>query len=211
VQALRTTGKNRYLLFATVAGAHALVLAVLLGRSTMALLPSSSEPPIAAFFILHLARPHALFVPSPLNRNSALIAPIVAPITVAPPAAPITSPGRQTIDWNAAAARAAAATLKAHKRVSFGFPPGGKSAITLGVPSPHTPAHYAGESDRTVAGEHVEWTSGRCYVMSDPPVPGEPYFLEHARVSHGGCLPPDGPDPGELFKSLPAYKKYHPP
>lgn len=119
-------------------------------------------------------------------------------------------PNGPAIDWNAAARRAAAAVLGRRKRKDFGFPPGGKSAITPGVPSPATPAHYAGESDRTPDGEITEWVSARCYVVSDPPLPGEPDFLKNARITRGGCLPPPGPDPGELFKSLRAYKKYHP-
>ena len=116
------------------------------------------------------------------------------------------------IDWNAAARQSAAATLERgkRKRISFGFPPGGKSAITLGVPSPSSPAHYAGESDRTASGETTQWTSDRCYIVSDAPIPWEPDVMKHARVTRGGCLPPPGPDPGELFKSLPAYKKLHP-
>jgi hypothetical protein len=114
------------------------------------------------------------------------------------------------IDWNAAARRAASAALAPPKRISFGFPPGGGSAITLGVPSPSSPAHHAGESDRTADGEVTEWISDRCYIISDPPTLGEPDFLAHARVTRSGCLPPPGPAPGELFESLPSYKKYHP-
>ena len=33
---------------------------------------------------------------------------------------------------------------------------------------------------------------------------------QSARVTRSGCLPTPGPDPGDLFKSLPAYKKLHP-
>ena len=211
VEALRISSKSRYFVFLAVAGGHALVLAVLLYRSATTLLPSPAGTPITAFLLLRPAHLRAPPVPAPLNRTSVPIAPLVAPIAVAAPGPLMTSPGGCTVDWNAAAKQAAASALKTRKRISFGFPAGGESAITLGVPSRHTPAHYAGESDRTVAGEHVEWTSDRCYVASDPPLPGEPDFLKHARVSHSGCLPPDGPDPGELFKSLPAYKKYHPP
>ncbi|HEV7138006.1 MAG TPA: hypothetical protein VGN43_15310, partial [Steroidobacteraceae bacterium] len=164
MEALRTSSKNRYVVILAVAGVHALVLAVLLSRSTTALLPSSAVPPMVAFLLLRPGRPHAPVVPPPLNRASVLIAPIVEPINVAPPIPLTTTPDRQAIDWNAAARQVATAVLNARKRISFGFPPGGKSAITLGVPSPHTPAHYAGESDRTAAGEHIDWTSDRCYV-----------------------------------------------
>lgn len=201
-------GRSRYLVFLAVAGAHSLALAVFLGRSATVLLSSSTVPPLAAFLLLRPVRPRAPVARPRLNASFAPAVPVVEPITVAPPAPFAASP--RAIDWSSAAKRAAATVLQRGKRISFGFPPGGKSAITLGVPSRHTPAHYAGESDRTVAGEHVEWTSERCYVTSDPPVPGAPDFLEHARVSRGGCLPPAGPDPGDLFKSLPAYKKHHP-
>lgn len=203
--------KTRYLVFVAVAATHAVVVAVLVGRSTMVRLSAAGGEPISAFLVTRAMRPRSPVVRPRLNAGSALLAPIAEPITLAPPSSLVMRPGGRDIDWNAAAKQAAAATLAPHKHVSFGFPPGGTSAITLGVPSPHTPAHYAGESDRTSMGEHIEWTSDRCYVESDPPVPGEPDFLKHARVSRGGCLPPDGPDPGGLFKSLPVYKKLHPP
>lgn len=209
--ALRRSSKTRYFVFLAVAGGHALVLIVLLGRSGATLLPSPAATPIRAFLVLRLAHPRAPLRSAPTHRTAAPLAPLVEPITVAAPAPLLIDGGAPSIDWSAAARQAAAAALKSRKRISFGFPPGGTSAITLAVPSAHTPAHYAGESDRTAAGEHIEWTSDRCYVASDPPVPGEPDFLKKARVSRGGCLPPDGPDPAELFKSLPAYKKLHPP
>lgn len=210
--AVRMPTKTRYLVFVAVAATHAVVVAVLLEKfATMRLSAARGGVPISAFLVTRAARPRSPVVRPRLNESSAPIAPVVEPITLAPLNSLVMRQGGRGIDWNAAAKQAAAATLAPSKRISFGFPPGGTSAITLGVPSPHTPAHHAGESDRTSMGEHIEWTSDRCYVESDPPVPGEPDFLKHARVSRGGCLPPDGPDPGELFKSLPAYKKLHPP
>jgi hypothetical protein len=155
-------------------------------------------------------RPHSSFARPPLKVPSTPLLPLVERVTVVPPTSVETSPSGRAIDWSSAAHQAAATILERGERIAFGFPAGGKSAITLEVPSRHAPAHHAGESDRTAAGEHIEWTSDRCYVASDPPLPGEPDFLKHARLSHGGCLPPAGPDAGELFKSLPAYKKYHP-
>ena len=55
------------------------------------------------------------------------------------------------------------------------------------------------------------WCTALGYVESDPPMPGEPDIIKRTRITHSNCLPPPGPDPGELFKSLPAYKKLHPP
>lgn len=210
VEAVRMPTKTRYLVFVAVAATHVVVVAVLAGGTAMVRLSAPGGKPIAVFLVTRTARPRSIARPR-LDQGSAPIAPIVEPIPLASPDSLVMRPNGRGIDWSATATQAAAATLTPSKRISFGFPPGGKSAITLGVPSPHTPAHYAGESDRTSMGEHIEWTSDRCYVESDPPVPGEPDFLKHARVSRGGCLPPDGPDPGELFKSLPVYKKLHPP
>src|SRR6185437_9790983 len=203
--------KRRYLVLAAVVGVHALVLGVLLNSSRTLSLSASGGTPLEAFILMRAARRHPLPAPPLPGETSAPIAPVVEPITLAPPGPVTMSPGGQAIDWNAAANRAATRAVATRKRISFGFPAGGKSAITLGVPSPHTPAHHAGESDRTAGGDHIEWTSDRCYVESDAPLPGEPDIIKRARITHSNCLPPPGPDPGELFKSLPAYKKLHPP
>jgi hypothetical protein len=205
------SGKNRYFVLVTVAGAHALVLGVLLGESRNLRLSSPGGTPLTAFILMRPARLRPPWVHRARGGGAAPIAPLVAPVTIAPPAAVAMRANGRAVDWEAAARQAAAAALERGKRISFGFPAGGKSAITLGVPSPSTPAHYAGESDRTPGGEVTEWISDRCYIISDPPVPGTPDFLKNARVTRGGCLPPPGPDPGELFKSLPVYRKLHPP
>lgn len=207
--------KRRYLVLAAVTGIHALVLGLLISSSRSLSLSAPGGTPLEAFILMRAARRHSPLAPPPLGATPAPIEPIVEPITLAPPSAVATSPSGPAIDWNAAANRAAARAgtraLMPRKRISFGFPPGGKSAITLGVPSPHTPAHHAGETERIAGGGSIEWTSDRCYVESDPPTLGEPDIIRRARITHSNCLPPPGPDPGELFKSLPAYKKLHPP
>lgn len=209
VEALPSPSKTRYLVFFAVAGIHALALGVLLSESLTARLSSAGGTPLAAFILTRPARPHSPVARPSLSERAAPIEAIAEPITLAPPVSPAMRQNRPAVDWNAAARRAAAATLKLPKRMTFGLPPGGKSTITLGVPSPPSPAHYAGESDRTADGEVTEWISARCYIISDPPPLGSPDFLRHAGVTRSGCLPPPGPDPGELFKSLPSYKKYH--
>jgi hypothetical protein len=194
-----------------VVGIHALVLGMLLSSSRTLSLSVAEGTSLEAFILMQTARRHTPIGRPPPGASPSPMAPLVEPITLAPPAPVPASPGGRAIDWNAAAKRAAATTLESRKRISFGFPPGGKSAITLGVPSPHTPAHHAGESDRVPGGEVTQWISDRCYVVSDPPSPFAPESVRHAGVTRSGCLPPPGPDPGELFKSLPAYKKLHPP
>lgn len=200
--------KTRYLVFVAVAGIHAVLVGVLISESRALRLSSSGGTPLTAFIVMRPVRLHTPFMRPSLNESSAPITPMVEPITVTPPAT--TRASGHPIDWKTAGSRAAARVLVQRKRITFGFPPGGKSAITLGVPSLSTPAHHAGESYRTPGGEETEWISERCYIVSDPPLPGGPDFLKNARVTRSGCLPPPGPDPGELFRSLPAYKKLHP-
>jgi hypothetical protein len=206
------SNRKRSLVFVLVAGVHALALGGLFSASRVVRLLAPGDASITAFIVMPLVHLRSPIARPQLETGATPLAPIVEPITLPLPASAsaITTPGGRAVDWEAAVGQSAAAALEHHKRISFGFPAGGKSAITLGVPSPSTPAHYAGESDRTVSGQDTEWTSDRCYVVSDPPLPDEPDFLKHARISHFGCLPPAGPDPGELFKSLPAYKKHHP-
>jgi hypothetical protein len=203
--------KTRYCVFVGVAGVHALVLGVFFRESQTLRLSSPVGMPLTAFIVTRRARPRSPVARPSRNMGEAPIAPLVAPITLAPPDSVALGPNGPAIDWDAAARRAVTAVLRRPKRKSFGFPPGGKSAITLGVPSPATPAHYAGESDRTPDGEVTDWVSANCYIVSGPPQLGEPDILKNARITRSGCLPLPGPDPGELFKSLRAYKKYHPP
>lgn len=202
--------RARYLVVVAVAGTHALAIGVLLDEYRTVRLSAPSGTPLSAFIVTRPVRRQLPVAGPSRNVGSAPIEPLIGPITLAPPAPIVTSPGGGPIDWSDAAKRAAAEILGRPRRRPFGFPPGGRSAITLGVWSSFSPAHHAGESDRFITGEDIEWTSDRCYVVSDPPVPGEPDILARHRVTHGGCLPPAGSDPGELFKSLPAYKKYHP-
>jgi len=202
--------EKRYLVFLAVAGAHALALAVLIRGSREFGLPFTRVVPIEAFVILPASRRRAPGTPPRLDASPPPLAPLVEPITVPVPAIAPAGPGSRSIDWNAATRRAAAAMLRRRPAISFGFPTQ-VSPIMRGMPPPDRAAHHAGESDRTVSGEHIEWTSDHCYVASDPPVPGEPDFLARARVSRAGCLPKPAPDQSALFKSLPAYKRLHPP
>jgi hypothetical protein len=187
VKTLGTPNKNRYLAFVAVAGAHVLVIGVLLSRSRwMVSLSSPIVIPIRAFILTRPARPRSPIARPRLNETS--VAPITEPITLAPPppAFAVRSPSGPAIDWQAEAKRSAAKVLEPSKRISFGFPAGGKSAITLGVPSLSSP-HYAGESYRTEGGEQIEWTSDHCYVVSDPPSLFLPQILQNAQPTRSVC------------------------
>lgn len=157
--ALRMRNRNRSLVFVAVAGAHAVILGVLIGSSRRIGLPSWTGVPVTAF-VLRAVRRRAPVARPRLDEIPTRLSLIAEPITPASPPLPVQGPSGSAIDWHAAAREAAAAVLERKKRISFGFPAGGTSALTLGVPFPYSPAHHAGESERTGTGEVIEWTSG---------------------------------------------------
>jgi hypothetical protein len=110
------------------------------------------------------------------------------------------------IDWTVEAERAAAALSNAPKPREFGSFPRADSQET---PVHPTPAHHAAEQYRDPYGNSVVWVSDRCYVVSERAALGMPGVLAQSRPTHTVCVDPSAPE-GELFKDLPAYKKYHP-
>jgi hypothetical protein len=181
---VRPPNKKRYLIFLAVAGVHALVIAVLLSTSRSNSLSSPTTIHITAFFLTRPARPNSRIAHPSLNETYAR--PIVEPITVAPPALSLINPRAPAVDWEAEAKWAAAKIGEPGKRISFGFPAPGDSAIQLGK-DPPSPLHYAGEQYRTEGGEQIYWLNDHCYMESDPPSLFEPDFLKNARVSRIGC------------------------
>lgn len=184
MRALRTPDKKRYLVLVAVAGAHALVVGVLFDESRWI---NQSAPTITAITAVVLTRAPRLRVPIERPRlNMASVQPVTAAITFAPPVLPATGSIGSTIDWEAQVKRAVTRTLERSTHISFGFPAGGQSAITLGVPSPSSP-HYAGEQYRAEGGEQIYWLNDHCYMASDPPSLFEPDFLKSARLARVGC------------------------
>jgi hypothetical protein len=184
VEALRTPNKKRYLIFVAVAGTHALVIGVLINTSRLISQSSPTTIPITAFLLTRPARSYSSLARPRLNETS--LPPIAEPIRLPPPALPVIRQSGLAIDWNAEVGRSAAKILEPSRHISFGFPAGGKSAITLGVPSPSSP-HYTGEQYRAEGGEQVYWLNDRCYMVSDPPSLFEPDFLHNARLARIGC------------------------
>jgi len=183
-KAVRRPNRNRFLVLAAVAGIHSVVIGLLLSSSHSLSQYSPTVVPLAAFMLTRPARPR-----SPIQRprlNETYGPPPTGHIIVAPPTLPAMIPGGPSIDWKGQMNSAVAKALRPSTHVSFGFPPGGRSAITIGVPSPSSP-HYAGESYREAGGEEIYWVSGHCYLVSDPALPFEPDFLNNARTTRIGC------------------------
>ena len=135
---------------------------------------------------------------------------MIQPIPIEPPtieSVPIPPTGMgTTIDWTNEAERAATAISTAPKAREFGLHPRADPRQEQQHP---TPAHQAGEGFRDLYGNNVVWVSDRCYVVSERTAGGTPDVLARSRPTHTVCVDA-GASEGELFKDLPAYKKYHP-
>lgn len=180
----RTSNSNRYLVFMIVAGAHALAIGVLVGESRSVGLFTPTVVPLTAFILRRPARLRSPLARPRLKESTA--APITEPIILPAPVFPMRSGRGPIINWKAEAKRSVARILERKKRIGFGFPPGGESAITLGVPSAPS-SHHAGESYRIGGGELIYWTTDHCYLVSDPPSPFLPEILQNARLTRPVC------------------------
>ena len=116
------------------------------------------------------------------------------------------SPG-PPIDWSAEAERATSGSISPPSMRSFGEIPSAPEWLRS-VPS--SERHHAGEQYRLGMGESVVWVSDRCFIVFEPPPLGMPDVFARSLGTRTSCQEPPGPREGELFKDLPAYKKYHP-
>ena len=124
------------------------------------------------------------------------IAPSVAPISITP---------RAPVDWWKEGER----VVKERTPAAPMLPDSGRIDLHVGPPA-EAPAHHAGESSRDELGGKIVWVSDKCYIESDPPLPGTPPAFEGARVTRTVC-PGNWSEPrGDLFKELPAYRRHRP-
>ncbi len=110
------------------------------------------------------------------------------------------------IDWAAEARRAAGGVTAPQKFREFGRTPGAGSGQG---PRRSVPAHEAGEQYRDEFGEWIVWVSDRCYLVSDTPTLAMPWVLARSIPSRVVCQA-DSEHRSDLFKDLPASRKYHP-
>ena len=202
----KTWGLRRGIAFAAVVALHAgLVILTVAFRTPTS--PSASTEFITALIFLT--------APLPPVTSSNRRRPQVANET--PPAAPVEPPttpppvigfplGADTaIDWAAEARRAAAVVTGARKVREFGRNP----ADSGQAPQRSSPAHEAGEQYRTEDAAWIVWVSDRCYIVSEVPPLGLPQVLARSIPARTVCQRDSEPR-SDLFKHLPAYKKYHP-
>lgn len=185
------------------AGVFAIVLAIHIALIALALVASRprSRQPVQELVTSWITLPPAPApaVP-PLPRRVSPSLP--RPVQIEPPAMPLIEvpppkAGRGP-DWAAQREQAVAAALNAPRRREFVNPAG---SAPPPPPSPSILIHHKGDEQSDGAGNRMVWINNSCYLLLDEPQPGKPTSIF--------CID-RGPVPGQLFKTLPAYKKYHP-
>jgi hypothetical protein len=139
----------------------------------------------------------------PVTNETAPLAPVEPP-TPPPPQLDFPTDADTSIDWNAEARRAAAAVTAAPSVREFGRTPKGGFAEGPKNSAPR----MAGEQYRE-GGDWIVWVSDRCYIVSAVPPVGLPDVLARSIPTRTVCKGNSGPR-SDLFKDLPAYRKYHP-
>lgn len=203
---------------ALVLALHGAFVSMLLLRSTV---PPAGLMELAAPSMVWLRLPEQARLRLPSTPGAALLHPIAPVRPVRPDAEPLAIPGfaeppelqvTPQVDWwsearrvvrDIAASRTAseAATATDESRSSSG------SAGGIGSDSP---AHHAGEQYRMETGERVYWVSDGCYIVSAPPATAIPDFLTVPRPPRTVCPGASSTPRGDLFKSVPAYGRFHP-
>ncbi len=202
----KTWGLRRGIAFAAVVALHAgLVILTVAFRTPTS--PSASTEFITALIFLTAPLPPV----TSSNRRRPQVAnetPPAAPVeppTIPPPVIGFPLGADTAIDWAAEARRAAAVVTGARKVREFGRNP----ADSGQAPQRSSPAHEAGEQYRTEDGAWIVWVSDRCYIVSEVPPLGLPQVLARSIPARRVCQR-DAEPRSDLFKHLPAYKKYHP-
>ena len=209
MQALRARKAGRSLLFALVLAAHALVIALLIRISDTVWRPGERPLTVSAIILRPARYRPAHFAPVRLRRAALVRSPLTAPITLRLSGVQHPIPVPPPINWTQSARQAVQTVLRRRHRVAFGFPAGAHSR--RGLSSKASGIHSQGpESYRTDTGEHVARGSGNCYVVSGPPPIDASRLEEQAQMSTVTCAGRQhGPPPDNLFRNLPAYKRYH--
>jgi hypothetical protein len=210
----RVWGSRQYVASASVIALH-LALVIALVSSTRSR-QSSPQTPREASFLVSVS---SLLLPK--IRGGAARKPaagIIKPRPSVSPSLPGTAPTVSEPEEKQASTDWAAAALLSATRVTT--PRSEKQFGTFPVPADAAPApkHRAGDHDRLDAGEHVDWISDRCYVISDPSnIAGPPDVVMQGMQFVGpipglNCLPEK--DLSTLFKesieTFSEYKRYAP-
>lgn len=199
-------GVRRAIAFAAVVALH-IGLLIILTIALRAGIHGSRPSEVTTVFIFlpAPARPAVNRPRLPIPGESAPISP-VEPLAILPPPISVQSSADTSIDWDSEARRAAGAVTATPQVREFGRIP--EAPSWLG-PTRSSPKHQPGEQYRSDTGDWIVWVSDRCYLISGLPPLGMPDVLARSIPARTVCEDHSRPQ-GQVFKDLPAYKKYHP-
>lgn len=209
MQALRARNARKGLLLVLVVVGHGLVIGLLVFEMRSLSLPGADTVSVTALLMLPVRRSPTRWLSPPVRALSAPVRPLVAPITLSLAALPPPIRVTRAINWSRAARQAVHAVLRRRRRIAFGFPAGARHRAELrsaasGVRS------QGRESYRTRTGQHIYRSGGNCYLVSGPPPLDASQLERQAQLSRVECAGARrGPSPDNLFKNLPAYRRYH--
>lgn len=209
MQALRARNARKGLLLVLVVAGHGLVIGLLVTETRTLSLPGAGTAPVAALLMLPVRRRPTRWMRPPVRALSVPVQPLAAPITLSLRALSQPIPVTRAIDWSRAARQAVHAVLRRRRAMAFGFPAGARHRAELrsaasGVRS------QGRESYRTRTGERIYRSGGNCYLVSGPPPLDASQLERQAQLSRVECSGARrGPSADNLFKNLPAYRRYH--
>jgi hypothetical protein len=182
---------------AAVAMLHAAIVVGLIVALQMRTRLSSTPEPISAAILLStapVASTSAIAGRPPRTSPRAPRIPI-EPMSIGAPEFALPNAPGTSVDWDAEAARAAAAVATRPKIHEFGQVPEGAILET----SQSIPAHQAGDQYRDLDG-WIVWVSDRCYLVSGFPPLGVPDVIARSIPTRVVCQDDSKPS-GGVFSS----------
>lgn len=199
---------SRGIVFASVIAAHLFAILVMFSRTATVKLSAIPERSMTAWIVKRSARlPPPPATPRRIHTMGEyeLIRPITMS-TVRVPQEAITSP--KSIDWEATVHLEVnrLSTISKKPTLRFGGIPNTPKSL---IPVPPLETHRAGQEYRESDGSRILWVSDNCFIVSGGP-PLIVNTFPGPSLSRTVCIAGSDTPRGDLFKSLPAYKKYHP-
>jgi hypothetical protein len=196
---------TRTLTLALVIALHAAIITV----AVMGPPFKKLNPPATDFFST------LLFVPAPVAQTNSTESRRPILVNVRPFSAPLELPNPEAVEstsdapadspnWTEEAQREGTAITEQPKRRTFGQTP---HAVEGETPQKTVPAHHAGEQYQDSFGDSILWVNDHCYLLSESAPLGVP---QNSIPTRTVCVGDLGEPRGDLFKSLSAYKRYHP-
>jgi hypothetical protein len=199
--------RARYLTLIVVIALHAALIVMLVKFNQVRNASTLTSTPLQLRFLPPERAPLTPpGLPSKGSFKSFDVVPPTLPTLTAVPMESSEVDSTKSIDWAAEAKIVAAASAAGASHRPFGTHVPSEAAASAAAGASSTPAHKAGDQDRTDTGDWVVFVSNNCYQISKAlsgilrALPLQTYCLRKGKEAPRG----------DLFQQLPAYKKYHP-